>query len=140
MPRQAQREGSAKRTDRRGVAGVAALPAGRPAPPARRQTIQVPSGKHIRIKYATGQPPVLAVRIQEIFGWKQTPRIAGGKVPLLLHLLGPHGRPVQITDDLQSFWSNAYFQVRKDLRMRYPKHSWPDDPLSAAPQISKRHR
>jgi len=101
------------------------------------QTIQVPSGKNIRIDYATGQPPVLAVRIQEIFGWKQTPRIAGGKVPLLLHLLGPHGRPVQITDDLQSFWSNTYFQVRKDLRVRYPKHSWPEDPLSAAPRIRR---
>lgn len=98
------------------------------------ETIEVPSGKRVRITYAIGAPPVLAVRIQEIFGWQQTPRIAGEKVALLLHLLGPHGRPVQITDDLHSFWSNAYFQVRKDLRVRYPKHSWPDNPLTAIAQ------
>jgi ATP-dependent helicase HrpB len=104
------------------------------------ETIAVPSGNRIHIDYAIGQPPVLAVRIQEIFGWKQTPRIAAGRVPILLHLLGPHGRPVQITDDLPSFWSGAYFQVRKDLRVRYPKHSWPDDPYSAVPQAKGKRR
>jgi ATP-dependent helicase HrpB len=77
---------------------------------------------------------VLAVRLQEIFGWTETLRLAGGRVPLLLHLLGPNYRPVQITNDLKSFWSTTYFQVRKDLRVRYPKHSWPDNPLTATPQ------
>lgn len=104
------------------------------------ETIQVPSGSRIRISYAAGQPPVLAVRIQEIFGLKDTPRIAAGRLPIILHLLGPHWRPVQITDDLRSFWSTAYFQVRKDLRVRYPRHSWPDDPLTAAPQAKGARR
>ena len=72
--------------------------------------------------------------VQELFGWTETPRIAGGRVPVRLHLLGPNYRPVQITDDLRSFWSSAYFQVRKDLRVRYPKHSWPENPLSAKPE------
>lgn len=102
------------------------------------ETIKVPSGSHMRITYAIGQPPVLAVRLQELFGWADTPRIAGGRVPVLLHLLGPNYRPVQITDDLRSFWSSTYFQVRKDLRVRYPKHSWPEDPLSAKPQAKGR--
>lgn len=90
---------------------------------------QTPNGKQIRIEYETGQPPVLAVRIQEMFGQKETPRIAGGKVPLLLHLLAPNMRPQQVTDDLASFWQNTYPQVRKDLRRRYSKHAWPEDPL-----------
>jgi ATP-dependent helicase HrpB len=104
------------------------------------QTIEVPSGSRLAISYAIGQPPILAVRIQEIFGWKDTPRIAAGRVPILLHLLGPHWRPVQITDDLRSFWSTTYFQVRKELRVRYPKHSWPDNPLAAAPQAKGTRR
>jgi ATP-dependent helicase HrpB len=96
------------------------------------RAIDVPSGQSIRITYERGgQTPVLAVRLQELFGWTETPRLAGGRVPVLIHLLGPNYRPVQITDDLKSFWSNAYFQVRKDLRVRYPKHSWPEDPLTA---------
>jgi ATP-dependent helicase HrpB len=73
---------------------------------------------------------VLAARIQDLFGWKATPRIAGGKVPLTLHLLGPNQRPQQVTDDLASFWQNTYPQVRKDLRRRYPKHAWPEDPCA----------
>jgi ATP-dependent helicase HrpB len=95
------------------------------------ESIEVPTGNRIRVTYAPGQAPVLAVRLQELFGWTDTPRIAGGRVPVLLHLLGPNYRPVQITDDLRSFWSTTYFQVRKDLRVRYPKHSWPEDPLTA---------
>ncbi|WP_428939400.1 ATP-dependent helicase HrpB [Fontivita pretiosa] len=98
------------------------------------ETIQVPSGSRIRVQYAAGQPPVLAVRLQELFGWTDTPRIAAGRVPVVLHLLGPNLRPVQITSDLSSFWKTTYFDVRKDLRVRYPKHSWPEDPLSAKPQ------
>ncbi len=95
------------------------------------ESLAVPSGNRIRLEYQPNGPPVLAVRLQELFGWADTPRIAGGRVAVVLHLLGPNYRPVQITDDLRSFWSSAYFQVRKDLRARYPKHSWPDDPLTA---------
>jgi ATP-dependent helicase HrpB len=83
---------------------------------------------------------VLAVRLQELFGWTETPSIAGGRVPVRLHLLGPNFRPVQITDDLRSFWSTTYFQVRKDLRVRYPKHSWPEDPLHAKPEAKGSRR
>jgi ATP-dependent helicase HrpB len=97
------------------------------------ETITVPTGNRIRLTYSLAQPPVLAVRLQELFGWTDTPRLAGGRVPVLLHLLGPNYRPVQITDDLRSFWSTTYFQVRKDLRVRYPKHAWPEDPLTAKP-------
>ena len=95
------------------------------------EALAVPSGNRIRLAYQADGPPVLAVRLQELFGWSDTPRIGGGRVAVVLHLLGPNYRPVQITDDLKSFWTNAYFQVRKDLRARYPKHSWPDDPLTA---------
>jgi ATP-dependent helicase HrpB len=98
------------------------------------ETIAVPTGNRIAVQYVLGQPPTMAVRLQEIFGWTDTPRIAGGRVAIVMQLLGPNFRPVQITDDLRSFWTSTYFQVRKDLRVRYPKHSWPDDPLSAKPQ------
>jgi ATP-dependent helicase HrpB len=81
---------------------------------------------------------VLAVRLQEIFGWTTTPRVAAGRVAILLHILGPNFRPVQITDDLQSFWKTTYALVRKDLRTRYPKHSWPEDPSIAKPQAKGR--
>lgn len=97
------------------------------------ERIQVPSGSWIKIEYAVGKPPVLAVKIQEVFSWKQTPRIARGRVPLLLHLLAPSGRPQQITDDLSSFWTHGYSEVKKELKRRYPKHSWPDDPWTALP-------
>ena len=100
----------------------------------------VPSGQSHKIDYSNPAAPVLAVRLQEIFGWTETPRLAGGRVPLLLHLLGPNYRPVQITNDLKSFWSTTYFQVRKDLRVRYPKHSWPEDPLTATPQAKGSRR
>ncbi|HEX9105935.1 MAG TPA: ATP-dependent helicase HrpB, partial [Longimicrobiales bacterium] len=93
--------------------------------------IEVPSGSRVPIDYADPDAPVLAVRIQELFGLAETPRIAGGKVPLTLHLLSPARRPVQVTRDLASFWREAYFEVRKDLRGRYPRHPWPDDPTSA---------
>lgn len=98
------------------------------------QDIEVPTGRRIALQYDAGAKPVLAVRLQELFGWTQTPRIASGRVPVLIHLLGPNYRPVQITEDLASFWATTYFQVRKDLRTRYPKHSWPEDPLTATPQ------
>ena len=98
------------------------------------ERIEVPSGNRITLAYEVGRPPVLAVRIQEVFGLKETPRIAGGRVRVLMHLLAPNMRPQQITDDLASFWANGYPLVRKELRARYPKHSWPEDPTVAAPQ------
>jgi len=91
---------------------------------------QAPSGKRYKLEYETGKPPVLAIRIQELFGQRETPSIANGRVPLQLHLLAPNMRPQQITDDLASFWKNTYPQVRKDLRRRYSKHAWPEDPLA----------
>jgi ATP-dependent helicase HrpB len=98
------------------------------------ERLQVPSGSFVALHYELGKPPVLAVRIQEVFGWRQTPRIAGQRVRVLLHLLAPNMRPQQITDDLESFWTNTYSQVRKDLRRRYPKHAWPEDPWTAQPE------
>jgi ATP-dependent helicase HrpB len=98
------------------------------------QSLQVPTGNRIALNYSAGEKPVLAVRLQELFGMIDTPRVAGGRVAVVLHLLGPNYRPVQITEDLRSFWSSTYFQVRKDLRVRYPKHSWPEDPLTAKPE------
>lgn len=97
-------------------------------------SLRVPSGSRIRLRYEPGRPPVLAIRVQELFGCVETPRIAGGAIAVLLHLLGPNFRPVQITDDLASFWANTYPRVRKDLRARYPKHAWPDDPITARPE------
>lgn len=97
------------------------------------ERLTVPSGNKIAIQYKAGKRPVLAVKIQELFGLAETPRIAGGRVPILLHLLAPNQRPQQITDDLKSFWNKTYQQVRKDLRARYPKHSWPEDPWNAPP-------
>lgn len=94
--------------------------------------VTVPSGSVRRIDYA-GEIPVLAVRLQEMFGLARGPAVAGGKVPLLLHLLSPAQRPIQVTRDLAGFWANTYAQVRSELRGRYPKHVWPDDPLTAPP-------
>lgn len=104
------------------------------------ESIEVPTGNRIRLEYRKAEPPILAVRLQEVFGWLDTPRIAGGRVPVLMHLLGPNYRPVQVTNDLRSFWTTTYFQVRKDLRVRYPKHSWPEDPLTATPEAKGRRR
>jgi len=104
------------------------------------ERIAVPSGSHIAVKYELGRPPVLAVRIQEVFGLGETPRVAGGRVPVLLHLLAPNGRPQQVTDDLASFWANTYPVVRKELRARYPKHAWPEDPRDAPPERRPRRK
>ena len=101
--------------------------------------VGVPSGSRIAIDYQ-GEVPVLAVRLQEMFGCADTPRIAGGRVPLLLHLLSPARRPVQVTGDLASFWANAYRAVKADLRGQYPKHWWPDDPMQAEPTARAKPR
>ncbi len=95
--------------------------------------LQVPSGAQIRLDYEQGESPILPVQIQKMFGARQTPRIARGRVPVIIQLLSPAQRPVQTTDDLASFWANTYEYVRKELRGRYPKHSWPQDPLTAVP-------
>ncbi|MCB1050541.1 MAG: ATP-dependent helicase HrpB [Acidobacteria bacterium] len=106
--------------------------------------LQVPSGHTIRLDYqaAIAPPhlPVLAVKLQEMFGLAETPRIAMGRTPVLLHLLAPNGRPVQVTQDLTNFWNQTYFEVRKELRMRYPKHPWPDDPWNAPPTRKTQRR
>jgi ATP-dependent helicase HrpB len=104
------------------------------------ERLPVPSGSRIALRYEVGRPPILAVRIQEIFGLRDTPRIAGGRVPVLLHLLAPNNRPQQVTDDLASFWANTYPQIRKELRGRYPKHAWPEDPWTAQPESRPRRR
>ncbi len=93
--------------------------------------IEVPSGSRIVIDYSEADAPVLSVKLQEVFGWLDTPRIHDGRVALTLHLLSPAQRPVQVTRDLAGFWREGYFAVRKELRGRYPRHPWPDDPLTA---------
>lgn len=93
--------------------------------------IRVPSGSLIPVNYNDPEQPFLAVRLQEMFGLQDTPRIAGGRVALTLHLLSPAQRPVQVTSDLSSFWRSGYYEVKKDLKGRYPKHYWPDDPMEA---------
>jgi len=95
--------------------------------------LKVPSGRKIHIEYYLDKEPVLAVKLQELFGMNSTPVICEGRLPLLIHLLSPAGRPVAVTRDLASFWQNGYFSVRKELRGRYPKHPWPDDPWNAVP-------
>jgi ATP-dependent helicase HrpB len=103
--------------------------------------IEVPSGSRITVDYSNPEAPTLAVRLQELFGWRETPRIARGRVLLTLHLLSPARRPVQVTRDLAGFWQTMYFEVRKELNARYPKHYWPDDPLVAEPtRHTKRRR
>ncbi|MEV6492631.1 ATP-dependent helicase C-terminal domain-containing protein, partial [Actinoplanes sp. NPDC051633] len=97
------------------------------------ERLPVPSGSRVRLSYADPAAPVLAVKLQETFGWAQAPRLADGRVPVLLHLLSPAGRPLAVTADLASFWQNAYPQVRAEMRGRYPKHPWPEDPTSATP-------
>lgn len=95
--------------------------------------ITVPSGSRAALDYTAGDMPVLAVKLQEMFGCADTPVIAGGRVKVLLHLLSPAGRPVQVTQDLKGFWNSGYVLVKKDLKGRYPRHPWPDDPWNAAP-------
>lgn len=93
----------------------------------------VPSGSRIPVDYSDPSAPFIAARLQELFGWRETPLLAGGRLPLTIHLLSPSQRPVQVTRDLGSFWSHTYFEVKKDLKGRYPKHYWPEDPYAAQP-------
>ena len=102
--------------------------------------LEVPSGSRIALDYSDPEAPALAVRLQEVFGMTETPRIGGGRVPLTMKLLSPARRPVQVTQDLASFWEDAYFEVRKEMRGRYPKHPWPEDPLEAEPTRRTKRR
>jgi ATP-dependent helicase HrpB len=102
--------------------------------------IEVPSGADIRIDYETDGDPVLRVRLQEMFGLVKTPTIADGRANLRIELLSPAGRPLAVTSSLETFWSNAYPSVRSDMRGRYPKHSWPEDPIHTAPVKPRRLR
>jgi ATP-dependent helicase HrpB len=95
--------------------------------------LTVPSGSRIRLAYQPGASPVLAVKLQEMFGLADTPRIAWGRVPVTLHLLSPARRPIQVTQDLRGFWDRTYPEVKKELKGQYPKHPWPDDPWNAIP-------
>ncbi len=95
--------------------------------------LEVPSGSRVRLEYIPGESPALKVKLQEMFGLADTPRVAGGKVPVTLHLLSPAQRPIQVTQDLRGFWERTYPEVKKELKGRYPKHPWPEDPWSAAP-------
>ena len=101
--------------------------------------VQSPAGNRVAIDY-TQEPPVLAVKLQELFGLAETPRLAEGRLALLVHLLSPAGRPLAITADLSSFWKQAYPEVKKQMRGRYPRHPWPDDPLTAVPTARAKPR
>ncbi|MEN2282068.1 ATP-dependent helicase HrpB [Algoriphagus sp. SE2] len=106
------------------------------------KTIPVPSGSKISIEYKEdGDPPLLSVRLQELFGLLETPTVNEGKIPLLIEMLSPGFKPVQLTQDLKSFWTNGYFEVKKELKRRYPKHEWPDNPVSAEAErgVKRRH-
>jgi ATP-dependent helicase HrpB len=104
------------------------------------KTVNLPSGRSARLEYRAAEAPVLAARLQEFFGGGATPRVGGGRVPVLLHLLAPNHRPVQVTSDLASFWTNIYPKIRVELRRRYPRHSWPDDPATAPPERGPKRR
>ena len=97
------------------------------------EKLLVPSGSRIRLEYRIDGPPVLAVKLQELFGLTESPRILGGRIPVLVHLLSPAGRPLQITQDLRSFWLNTYPALRREMRGQYPRHPWPEDPFTAIP-------
>ncbi|MGY6631502.1 MAG: ATP-dependent helicase HrpB [Wenzhouxiangella sp.] len=103
------------------------------------RALSVPSGRQVRLDYTAGETPVLACKLQSLFGWQASPAVARGQVPVLIHLLSPAGRPLAVTADLASFWQNAYPEVRKDMRGRYPKHPWPEDPHTATAQDGVKH-
>lgn len=102
--------------------------------------IQLPGGRRCKVHYDPGQPPYIESRLQDFFGMRATPVVAGGRVPLVLRMLAPNQRPVQITTDLAGFWERTYPSVRKELCRKYPRHSWPDDPLTAEPPAPRGRR
>ncbi|WP_421866759.1 ATP-dependent helicase HrpB [Marinobacter adhaerens] len=102
--------------------------------------LTIPTGQRVSLDYTADNGPVLAAKLQALFGWKETPAVAGGRVPVVVHLLSPAQRPLAVTADLASFWRNAYPEVRKDMRGRYPKHPWPEDPFTAEAQQGTKKR
>ncbi len=104
------------------------------------EKLQLPSGSWISVQYPKGRAPFLEARLQELFGWLETPALACGKIKLVIHLLAPNYRPVQVTSDLKGFWHSAYHEVRKELRARYPKHDWPEEPLTATASAKRGRR
>jgi ATP-dependent RNA helicase HrpB len=104
------------------------------------ETIVVPSGRHVRLDYGDDGSVSASVKLQELFGLADTPRIGPRREAVLFALLAPNGRPVQLTRDLRSFWDRTYPEVRKELRGRYPKHPWPDDPWNATPTHRPKRR
>jgi ATP-dependent helicase HrpB len=96
-------------------------------------SLTVPSGSKVALDYTPTEHPALSVKLQELFGLTETPRVGGGAVPVTIHLLSPAARPLAVTQDLRSFWENVYPEIRKQLRARYPKHPWPEDPFTATP-------
>jgi ATP-dependent RNA helicase HrpB len=100
--------------------------------------ITLPGGRAVRVQYPAGQAPFVASRLQDFFGMAAGPTLARGRVPLTLHLLAPNQRAVQVTSDLAGFWERHYPAVRRELGRRYPRHSWPDDPLHAEPPAPRR--
>ena len=104
------------------------------------ESLVVPTGNHRKLHYEPGKPPVLAVKLQELFGLADTPRIAGGKIAVTLHLLSPAQRPIQVTQDLRGFWERTYPEVKKELKGRYPRQHWPDDPWTATPTARAKPR
>jgi ATP-dependent helicase HrpB len=101
------------------------------------EKVSLPGGRRPSIEYEDGVGPSISSRLQDFFGMKQGPSLFSGKLPLVLHLLAPNGRDVQVTTDLAGFWKNHYPSIAKELRRKYPRHSWPDDPLTAEPPIRK---
>jgi ATP-dependent helicase HrpB len=102
------------------------------------QRVTLASGREARVNYERGRAPWVASRLQDFFGMRESPRVAGGRAEVVLHLLAPNGRPVQVTSDLAGFWSRHYAQVRRELSRKYPRHRWPDDPHAAAPAAGKK--
>jgi len=137
LPRWLDLSGVRSRRDLARLDVLTALRAALPWPAAGRldelapEGLAVPSGRTARLDYADPAAPVLAVKLQEAFGWRASPRVADGRVPVVVHLLSPAGRPLAVTADLESFWRGAYPQVRGEMRGRYPKHPWPEDPFAA---------
>jgi ATP-dependent helicase HrpB len=123
---------AAKLRDRLGRAGAQAISDLAP------ETIALPSGRRLKVTYARDAAPSAESRLQDFFGMKEGPRLARGRVPLVLHLLAPNHRAVQVTTDLAGFWSKHYPAIARELRRRYPRHAWPDDPLTAEPPVRRR--
>src|SRR5262249_12454564 len=101
-------------------------------------SFMLPGGRRTRIEYAPGQPPWIESRLQDFFGMSDGPRVADGKVPLVIHLLAPNGRAVQVTTDLAGFWERHYPSLRRELGRRYPRHAWPEDPRNASPPAPRK--